>query len=146
MLSLANEHIAACERALAEGLVDLAQDLRRVDAADIVAWIHGGRLGNVAAIVGSATELVFRPGALRFAHSGGVDLAWQGGLAVHLDMELHHAGVDCYFRLHISETHSGVAITYLSVDGASCRTRTSRNRFMRALAAARLGPLATPDR
>ena len=137
MLPLSNDHIGACERLLAEALIELARDLRMVDAADIVAWVRGGRFGNIASIVGSAIELGFRPGVMRFALSGGVDLSWLGRLGVHLDMEFHHDGVDCYFRLHVSEAHAGVAITWLSVDGAPCRSAAGRDRFTAALASAR---------
>ena len=57
MLRSSSEYTMVCERLLANELADLALELRQLDAADLAAWIHGNRHGNVAAIVASACEL-----------------------------------------------------------------------------------------
>ena len=138
MLRSSSEYTMVCERLLANELADLALELRQLDAADLAAWIHGNRYGNVAAIVASACELSHEPGALRFSLSGHVDLQWKGSFEVRLDMEFHHAGVDCYFELHIADASAGVNIVFMSVDGAICRSPQCVEKFATALASARI--------
>ena len=138
MLSSSSEYIMACERLLAKELSDLSRELRQLDAADLAAWIHGNRHGNVAAIVASACELSHKPGALRFALSGRVDLEWKGPFEVRLDMEFRNEGVDCYFALHIADTNAGVDIVFMTIDGAICRSTRCIDRFASALSSARI--------
>jgi hypothetical protein len=137
VLSIANEHIHACEKILGEGLMEVARDLRQVDAADLVAWLRGHRFGNVAALIASSAELVFKEGTLRFALSGTADLAWSGTLSIELDMEFHDAAIDCYFRLYLFDASIAVGITYLAVNGAPCTSRHGAICFARAIRTAR---------
>jgi len=134
MRILSNTHIRRCEMALAKGVIRLADDLRMVDATDLVAWLRAHRFGNVAAIVNSSTELMFKPGTLRFSLSGGAELTWSGRLGIHLDMEFHHLAIDCYFRLQLEQSQAAVGITYLAVDGAPCRSAATSERFLVAFA------------
>ena len=61
-----NEHIRKCEQVLAESVIEVARDLRLVEATDLVVWLQGRRFGNIAAIVNSSTELLFKAGVLQF--------------------------------------------------------------------------------
>lgn len=140
MLSLCNDQIKACERMLAKSVLGLANELRIVDAGDMVGWLRCHRFGNLASLVSSSTELMFKPNTLRFSLSGDAELTWSGRMAVGLDMEFHHDCVDCYFRLHLDETCAGVDITYLSINGGPCTSPAHRERFAAALADATVGP------
>jgi hypothetical protein len=133
-----NEFTSACERLLAIHLVDVATELREVDAADLVVWIHGNRLGNIASIVASCLEPAFKPGTLRFAISGGIRMTWSGLTEARIDMEFHYLGIDCYFALHIGDSSAGVDIEFLGIDGATCRSPDCVERFQSALNGARL--------
>jgi hypothetical protein len=139
MRSLTNEHISRCERALATATVAIAADLRKLDPTDLVAWLRGHRYGNIAALINASSELLFAPGTLRFALSGGADLSWSGELNLHLDMEFHHQGVHCYFRWHIERAHVGVAITYMMIDGVPCESCRQAARFESTLSNAAFG-------
>lgn len=134
MLTSCNDHIRDCERLLAESVLDLASELRLIDAADMIAWLRCHRFGNIASLVSSSAELMFKPSTLRFSFSGAAELTWDGDLAVHMDMEFHHHSVDCYFKLHLLKAHAGVVITYLAVDGLPCNNAAASNRFGEVLA------------
>lgn len=138
MLSESSEHDTACERLLAYELAELALELRQLDAADLIAWIRGNRLGNIASVIASSCELTFAPATLRFSLSGRADLSWKGPCEVSLDMEFHHEGVDCYFVLLIAEASAGIRILFLSIDGAICRTARCVDRLAAALKSARI--------
>jgi hypothetical protein len=138
VLKLFNEHIRICERVLAENVIEVARDLRLVAAADLVAWLEGRRLGNIAAIVDSSTELMFKAGAVQFDMSGAADLSWSGRLAINLDMKFRNVGVECYFRLHLFDAYAGVAITHLAIDAAPCASSWAARRYIAALSDARL--------
>jgi hypothetical protein len=138
MLFLTNEHILACERIIALNVADIASELRQLDPADLVSWLHGNRYGNVAALINSSSELVFKPGTLRFAFGGSAKVTWTGTIELHLDMEFHHRSIDCYFQMHLARAHAGVAITYINVDGLHCRTAQEAQLFNQAMNDARL--------
>lgn len=146
MLTPCNDHLGECERILAESILELASELRLINAADMVGWLRCHRFGNLATLVSSSAELMFKPSTLRFSFSGEAELTWEGDLALHLDMEFHHRSVDCYFKLHLLKVHAGVAITYLAVDGLPCNTEAASERFAAALADAALGRLPGPER
>jgi hypothetical protein len=134
-----NEHIQRCEQVLAESVIDVARDLRLVDATELVAWLRGQRFGNIAAVVRSSAELFFKGDALRFAMSGAADLAWSGRLAINLDMEFQHAGVECHFRLYLYDAFVGVGISYLTVKGGPCVSASAADCFRMAMTDARIG-------
>ena len=73
-------------------------------------------------MINSSSELAFKPGTLRFSFGGSARVTWTGTVEMLLDMEFHHLTVDCFFRLHLSRSHVGVAITYVHVDGKPCHT------------------------
>jgi len=56
--------LLAC--ALAAAFEPVAAELRLVDAADYIAYIHQEKLANIRDIVSSSTELFFQPGTLAF--------------------------------------------------------------------------------
>jgi hypothetical protein len=138
VLKLDNEHIRACERVLAESVIEVARDLRLVAAADLVVWLQEQRFGNLVAIVDCSTELNFKPGRLLFDGSGAVELSWSGRLTIDLDMKFQSAGVECYFRLRLGDRWAGVDVTYLTVDGAPRAGGWMVRRFTAAIADARL--------
>jgi hypothetical protein len=64
-------------------------------------------------------------------------LTWFGNPSVGLDMELHNAGVDVYFRLVIEALSVGVHINHLSLDGVTCEMPCDGSRFSKAIDTAR---------
>ena len=126
------------ERALADGIKEVASELRLIDAADFVAFIRTGQFGNIDNLVSSSTELYFKPETLKFGLSGDVDLNWGSAPAVSLDMEFHYMQVNIYFRLLLEALHAGIEIDYITFDSSSDDPNENTQRLVDAIAAARL--------
>lgn len=126
------------ERQINDAMKEVALDLRSVDVIDFASFIHTLRLANVGDLINSSLELYFRPQTLVFSYSGDVELTWFGMPSVGLDMELHCAGVDVYFRLTIEALSVGVHINYLSLDGEVCHEPCDPLRFSKAIEEARI--------
>lgn len=126
------------ERALAEGIKEVASELRLIDPVDFVAYVHTGQFANIGALVNSSAELYFKPGTITFGLSGEVDLKWGGTPTVVLDMEFHHKRVHVYFRLVLEALQAGIEIDYINFDGASPDPAENTRRLIEAIADARL--------
>jgi len=130
------------EKALAEGLREVASELRLVEASDYVAFIRTGQFANVSSLVSSSTELFFKPGTVRFGCSGDVDLRWDGTPSITLDMEFSHMRVNVHFRLLLEALQAGVEIDYITFEGASADADENTQRLVAAIADARLVPVS----
>jgi hypothetical protein len=126
------------ERALAEGMKDVASELRLVDPADFVAFIRTDQYGNIRNLVNSSTEMFFKPGTIQFGLSGEADLDWNSCPSIALDMEFHHYNVAAYFRLILESMEAGIEISYVSFEGGSSDPDANTERLIEALADARL--------
>jgi hypothetical protein len=128
------------ERQINEAMREVALELRCVDVIDLATYLHSLKLANVGDLIDSALELYFKPQAMKFSYSGDVELTWFGRPRVNLDMELHSAGVDVYFRLIIEALTVGVHINHISLDGISCMEDCDTERFSQAILAAKHVP------
>jgi hypothetical protein len=128
------------ERALAEGMREVASELRLVDATDFIAFIRTGQFANVGSLVSSSTELFFKPGTVRFGSSGDIDLKWGGAPSIMLDMEFNHMRVAVHFRLRLETLEAGVEIDYITFEGASADADENTERLVKAIADARIAP------
>jgi hypothetical protein len=81
MLRHGNVYTQERERALADGIREVASDLRLIDVADLVAYIRTGQFGNIESLVSSSTELYFKPSTISFGNSGAVRLNWDPAAA-----------------------------------------------------------------
>ena len=129
------------EKALAEGIKEVASELRLIEAADFVAFIRTDQFANIANLVNSSTELYFRPGTIRFGLSGDVKLQWGSAPSVSLDMEFHHMQVNVYFRLLLEALHAGIEIDYITFEEGSADPDRNTERLVEAIANARLSPV-----
>jgi hypothetical protein len=127
------------EKALADGIKEVASELRLIDAVDFVAFIRTGQFGNIGTLVSSSSELYFKPGTIAFGQSGDVGLTWGGTPSICLDMEFHHMRVNVYFRLFLEALNAGIEIDYISFDGGSPDPDENTRRLVEALTSARLG-------
>lgn len=130
------------EKALADGLRDVASELRLIDPADFIAFIRTEQFGNIRNLVNSSTEMFFKPGTITFGLSGEVDLPWGCTPSISLDMEFHHLNVSAYFRLVLQSLHAGVDITYVSFEGGSDDPDKNTQRLIEAIEDARIAPIA----
>jgi hypothetical protein len=129
------------EKALADGLRDVASELRLIDAADLIAYIRTEQFANIANLVNSSTELYYKPGTLSFGQSADIDVKWGGTPTIALDMEFHHQQVRVYFRLLLEALQAGVEITYISFDRPSAGPDENTERLVAAIADARFAPV-----
>ena len=134
------------EKALAEGIQEVASELRLIDAADFVAFIRTEQFANIGNLVSSSTELYFKPDTVKFGLSGDVDLQWGGTPSVSLDMEFHHMRVNVYFRLLLDALHAGIEIDYITFDEGSADPDQNTQRLIDAIANARLEPVLGAQR
>ena len=141
MLRQGNSYTRDREKALADGLKEVASDLRLIDAADLIAFIRTERFGNISNLVSSSTELYFKPNTIFFGRSGTLNLRWGGTPSIMLDMEFHHMRVNVYFRLLLEALHAGVEIDYVSFEDGSPDPRENTQRLIDAIADARLQPM-----
>ena len=128
------------ERALADGIKEVASELRLIDPADFVAFIRTGQFGNIDTLVSSSAELYFKPETLKFGLSGDIDLNWGCTPAGSLEMEFHYMQVNIYFRLLLEGLHAGIEIDYIAFDESSDDPDVNTRRLVDAIAAARLIP------
>lgn len=140
MLKQGRDYSREREKALAEGLRDVASELRLIDPADFIAYIRTEQFGNLRNLVNSSTEMFFKPGTICFGLSGEVDLPWGCAPCISLDMEFHHLNVSAYFRLVLQSLHAGIEISYVSFEGGSEDPDQNTRRLIEALEDARVAP------
>jgi hypothetical protein len=146
MLKQGNQYKLEREKVLADGLRDVAAELRLIEATDLVAFIRTGQFGNVCNLVSSSTEMYFKPDTVKFARSGDVSLEWGGTPSIILDMEFQHQRVNVFFRLLLETLQAGVEIDYIDFEDGSPDPDENTRRLAEAIADARLGSAARPDR
>jgi hypothetical protein len=129
------------EKALADGLRDVASELRLIDAADLIAFVRTEQFANIGNLVNSSTELYYKPGTLSFGQSADIDVKWGGTPTVALDMEFHHMQVSVYFRLLLEALQAGIEINYIRFDGPVAAPEANTERLIAAIADARFSPV-----
>lgn len=144
MLKKRHDDHANHEKLLADGMREVAAELRLIDAADLVAFIRMGQFGNVRTLVNSSTEMYFKPGTVSFRQSGEVNLGWTGEPCIMLDMEFHHRMVEVFFRLVLEAKGAGVEIEYISFGCPPAEPGDHARRLMDAIADARFAPASPP--
>jgi hypothetical protein len=142
MLKQGRDYTREREKALAEGMRDVASELRLIDPADFIAFLRTEQFGNMRSLVNSSTEMFFRPGTISFGLSGEVELQWGSAPCVSLDMEFHNMNVSAYFRLILQDVHAGIDISYVSFEGGSADPDENTRRLIEAIAEARIVPAA----
>jgi hypothetical protein len=135
-----NAYTLEREMALADGMRDVAAELRLIDAADLIAFIRTEQFANIANLVNSSTELYYSPGTLSFGRSGDIDLKWGGAPIISLDMEFHHGQVSVYFRLLLEALQAGIEIDYINFDTGLSDPDQNTRALIAAIAGARLAP------
>ncbi len=126
------------EAIVADAIKEFVTELRMVDLADYVSFIHLGHFANLADIVDSAAEMFFMPGTLRLGHGGNLDLAWSGDQKVHLDLELKPSGATVFFTLCLGDAEAGIDVNYVAFDRPGGEPETNTAFLQSALEASRI--------
>jgi hypothetical protein len=138
-------HALEREKILAEGLREIAAELRLIDPADLVAFIRTERYGNIRTLVSSATEMYFKPEIITFGPAGHVELCLDGSPSISLDLQFRHQRVDVFFRLLLESEEAGVDIHYVSFgSGVVLDSQECNARLAQAIADARIPLLSAP--
>ncbi len=132
------------ERIIADALIDVASELRMIDAAELILMIRDDHAANIADLVNSASELFFKSGTLRYALSASYKAPWEATPVVAIDLEFQYALVSAFFRLTIGERRAGVEILDILFDEKGLGEEAQTSRLSAALASARLGPEDRP--
>lgn len=140
MLDIRKRHSLERERALAAGIREVVAELRLVEVADYIAFLRLEHYGNIADIINSSSELYLKPGVLRFANSGSVDVAWGRQPILSLSLEFAHAGVVAHFVLELAAAAAAVDITYISFEEPDPDPDVNTERLRQAIRDAKLKP------
>lgn len=138
MLRQRSDHALDRERVLAEGVREVATELRLVDVVDLVTYVRMEQYANIGDLISSAIELYFKPGTLSYGQAGDVELDWSGAPQVKLDMAFRHPDVSVHFRLVLAALHGAVEINYISFANPSTDPAVNTACLSAALAEARM--------
>ncbi len=125
-------------KALAEGVREVAAELRLVDLADFVTFIHREQFANIQDLVNSSVELFFKHGTLIYGAMAAFDLDWDRPPTVTLGMEFHYQSVTILFDLMLQAKDAGVEIRAITFGDMAVLPEEETKVFVQAIAAARL--------
>jgi hypothetical protein len=132
-----DKHTFVRERALAEGMKELAADLRLIDVVDLVAYIRRGQHANMNDLVASAAELFFKENTLRYGWAADIELKWGSAPSIKLDMEFQHRNVSVFFKLVLEALNAAIDIHYISFTDFSGEPDRATELLIEAIADAR---------
>jgi hypothetical protein len=138
ILDCPRDELISHERIIAEGIVEVATELRMVDASELVALIRNNEQANISDIVSSSSELYFKAGALRYGLVADYELVWSSAPTVVLNMEFGHASVSAFFRLILTCSSAGIEVLDMLFGEADLSGETRNRRLVEAIAAAKL--------
>ncbi|WP_152046138.1 hypothetical protein [Aureimonas psammosilenae] len=133
-----NKHLADRERLLAEGIREVVAELRLVEIADYIAFLRMDRLGNIADIVNSSSQLFMKAGTLRFSGEGDAHVTWNHPPTIELGMEFRHRGVTAHFRLSLAATTASINLSYLAFETPDLSTEEQTAALSAAIDNARI--------
>ena len=126
------------EKLVADGIVEVATELRLADASELMLMIRNNQDANIADLVNSSTELYFKPGVLKYALSAGCSVGWDSSPTIALDMEFRNAPVCVFFRLLLGRSLAGVEVMDVIFDENGLDQTEKTQRLAAAIADARL--------
>ena len=124
--------------ALVTAFEPVATELRLVDVADFIAYIHAEKFANIQDIVNSSVELFFKPGTLSFGWSAEYELDWNSLPIITLGMEFRRRSVWLVFQLVLRALQTNVTVEHLALGKTSGDPRQDLAALIAAIADARL--------
>ncbi len=125
-------------KVIAEGIRDVAAELRLVDLADFVSFIHQEQFGNIQDLVNSSIELYFKHGTLSYGCAADYELGWDQSPVIYIDFDFCHRQVAAAFNLALQAGHASIALRSISFDDEVTGRDMEIMRLMAAIADARL--------
>lgn len=132
-------------KALADGIKEVAAELRLIDLADFVNFIQREEFANIQDLVNSSVELFFKHGTLTYGAMAEFELEWDCPPTVTLGMEFHYQSVDILFNLMLQTYDAGVEIRVLSFGETAGGWQDKTKTLIQAITAARLSKRQESD-
>jgi hypothetical protein len=129
-------------KAIADGIMDVAAELRMMNVADYISFIHLEQFNNIRDIVNSSMELYFKHGTLSYGCTADYDLEWDQPPSILLDLEFRHQEVAVRFNLTLQAAHASVEISEISFASGSHGAAADTRRLVAAIADAKLASRA----
>lgn len=123
---------------LADGIRDVAADLRTIDLVDMVSYIRFGSYATIEDLVHSSTELFFRPGTLSFAWNAGTELSWSEEPMITMGMEFRSCAISVFFDLTLRALDESVKVCAILFEEPLPDPAEKVMRLSEAIAEARL--------
>lgn len=123
---------------IAEGIKEVAAELRLINVADFISFIHCEQFGNIRDIINSSMELYFKHGTLSYGCAADYEIEWDQLPAIVLDLEFHHHQVVASFSLQLRAHHAAVSIRSISFGEPSSSPELDTLQLVEAIADARL--------
>lgn len=133
-----SDHSLLRAKAIADGIMDVAAELRLMNVADYVSFIHLEQFNNIRDIVNSSMELYFKHGTLSYGCSADYELEWDQPPSILLDLEFHHREVAVRFNLTLQAAHASVEISEITFATGSHGEADDTRRLVEAIADAKL--------
>lgn len=125
-------------KVIAEGIKDVAAELRLTNVADLVSFIHLEQFNNIRDIVNSSMELYFKHGTLSYGCFADYELEWDQPPSIFLDLDFRHHDVAVTFNLALRAAHASVSIRSISFGADSSGPDQDTLRLVAAVADAKL--------
>ncbi len=133
-----DDHTLARAKALADAIKDVAAELRLIDVADFIAYIHVEQFGNIQDIVTSAVEMFFKHGTLSYGWAAEFEIEWDRPPTIMIDMEFRHMSVSFTFGLTLQAAQAGVVIRHIAFDDVVEDPQMQTQRLIEAITDAKL--------
>jgi hypothetical protein len=132
------DHSLLRAKAIADGIMDVAAELRMLNVADYISFIHLEQFNNIRDIVNSSMELYFKHGTLSYGCSADYEIEWDQPPSVILDLEFRHQEVVARFNLTLQAAHAAVEISEISFGPGTRDEADDTRQLVSAIADARL--------
>jgi hypothetical protein len=124
--------------ALKEAVNPVAVELRLIEVADLITFIHSQQFANIQDIVNSSVELFFKPGSLSFGWVADFEIDWDRTPTIILGMEFRRHEIWVVFKLMLRAFETRIAIDFLSFEKSSGNPEQDTARLIEVIADARL--------
>jgi len=137
-LKQSDSQILVRTKAIADNVRDVAAELRLIDLADFVTFIHREQYANIQDLVNSSIELYFKHGTLTYGAMAEFELEWDAPPAVTLGLEFKYKAVFVAFDLMLKTYEAGVQIRSISFADELSSEEQKTDALLCAIAAAKL--------
>ena len=98
------------EQMIANALKPFIRELRMVDVADYVAFLHFNQHNQIGDIVDSAAEQYFAPGFLAYRDTGSMSLDWGESAQIMLALGFNTPSATFDFELRLAHDNASVSL------------------------------------